>query len=236
MLARPQERWKTRLRAPPDGQRAGLGNGGESACPGRGSGGTEQAATGRLKRREKQCRRTIKRHRTEVEALLDARQRCEEMRKQYIVLWEECRTRTETLLNDRQSLAGEALAVEQLRFEILGKSENAAATEKRLDKLRRQSQELIVRAEAERAAQDREACGRNSAVWRNAASRYGRTRPTSSPGAGTGEASENLGQAHDRGPYRRGATDSGDAAPPRPARAGCQAAPRTARKWNVWRG
>ena len=109
----------------------------------------EESAVARVRQLTKLCRRAFKRHHVEATALQEARSRCEEVRQQYALLGEECRERTTTLLRDQQALAGETLSVERLRLELLGRTENAAATEKRLDKLRRQSQGLVERAEAE---------------------------------------------------------------------------------------
>ncbi len=109
----------------------------------------EETAAARIKRLERLCRRTRTRHRADTEALHEARLRCEETRKQYVELWQECRTRTEALVREQQTLAGDTLALERLRLEVLGKAEDAAAAEKRLDKLRRQSEALVSRAERE---------------------------------------------------------------------------------------
>ncbi len=109
----------------------------------------EESAAARVRRLLRLYHRTFKRQRADTEALQTARTRCEETRKQYAVLREECRARMTTLLRDQQALAGETLALERLRLEVLSKAENAAAAEKRLDRLRRQSQELVHEAEAE---------------------------------------------------------------------------------------
>jgi pSer/pThr/pTyr-binding forkhead associated (FHA) protein len=109
----------------------------------------EETAAVRVKQLRRLYRRSFARHRAQVNLLEEARRHCEEVRQQYAGLWEECRVRTEGLIREQQSLAGETLAVERLRLEILGKSENAAAAEKRLEKLRRQSQVLVERAERE---------------------------------------------------------------------------------------
>ena len=100
----------------------------------------EEAAAAQVRHLKKRCRRAVKRQRAEAVALQEARSLCEETRKEYAVLWEECRERTATLLREQQELATETLSVERLRLEVLGKAENAAAAEKRLEKLRRQSQ------------------------------------------------------------------------------------------------
>ena len=109
----------------------------------------QDTAVARIKRLERLCRRTRKRHRADAEALHEARQRCAEARQQYVELWQESRTRTEALVREQQTLAGETLALERLRLEVLGKAEDAAAAEKRLEKLHSQSQALVERAERE---------------------------------------------------------------------------------------
>ena len=73
----------------------------------------------------------------------------EEARRIYIVGWTEWKERCESLLREQQATANETLALEQLRLEILGKADNAAAADKRLEKLRRQSQSLTDRAKRE---------------------------------------------------------------------------------------
>jgi colicin import membrane protein len=109
----------------------------------------EESAATRVQRARILSRRIVKRHRAEAASLREARRRCDETRQQYGALWSECRVQTETLLREQQALTGETLAVKQLRLEIVGKSDDAAAAEKRLEKLRRQSQTLVAKAEAE---------------------------------------------------------------------------------------
>jgi pSer/pThr/pTyr-binding forkhead associated (FHA) protein len=109
----------------------------------------QETAAARIKRLKRLCRRSRKRHGADAEALHDARRRSEEARKQYVESWQDCCTRTEALVREQQTLAGDTLALERLRLEVLGKAEDAAAAEKRLDRLRRQSAALFSRAERE---------------------------------------------------------------------------------------
>jgi pSer/pThr/pTyr-binding forkhead associated (FHA) protein len=109
----------------------------------------QDAAAARIQRLDRLCRRTRRRHHADAEALHEARVRCEEARSQYVDLWQECRSRTEAVVREQQTLAGDTLALERLRLEVLAKAEDAAAAEKRLEKLRRQSQTLVERAERE---------------------------------------------------------------------------------------
>src|SRR5205823_5244260 len=87
----------------------------------------EDSATARLRRLGRLCRRAFHHQREQIAALEKARGACEETRQQYAVLWEECRARIEELMHEQQGLAAEALALEQLRLEILGRADDAAA-------------------------------------------------------------------------------------------------------------
>ena len=74
----------------------------------------------------KAARRTIRRHRSEIQALAATRQRFEEARRQYVASWEECREKVEALMREQKALSSEALALERLRLELIGNAENAA--------------------------------------------------------------------------------------------------------------
>jgi pSer/pThr/pTyr-binding forkhead associated (FHA) protein len=113
----------------------------------------ERAVGRRVRRLWMICRRAVRRQRDDIESLRAAVQRHADARQQYVAAWTECRQRGEALLHEQQSAASEMLALEQLRMEVLGKSDNAAASEKRLEKLRRQNQSLAERdLERERMA------------------------------------------------------------------------------------
>jgi hypothetical protein len=90
----------------------------------------------------------------ESEALRQARERCDEARKQYSAVWQECEALRESLNQQERNLSSRALAVERYRQEMINQSPDSAKAESRLDRLfRREAARLEVDArdlEAER--------------------------------------------------------------------------------------
>jgi hypothetical protein len=72
-----------------------------------------------------------------VAQLAQARQRCEEARRQYSTSWQECQQMREALLRQEQALAGRALALERYRQEVVHQAADSARAEARLGRLER---------------------------------------------------------------------------------------------------
>jgi predicted nucleic acid-binding Zn-ribbon protein len=73
----------------------------------------------------------------EGEALRGELKRCAAARRQYATLWEECLKRSAELERQQRALAEQALALEQYRLEVVGPAPDAAAADKRIERLRR---------------------------------------------------------------------------------------------------
>jgi hypothetical protein len=89
----------------------------------------------------------IERGREELARLHGELQRCEEVRRQYSALWEECFQRQAALDRAQRALAERTLALAEYQTELIARSGNAAAAEKRLGRLRRRLTTLDARAE-----------------------------------------------------------------------------------------
>jgi hypothetical protein len=111
--------------------------------------GRERIAAARVQRCVEVDQRRARRVRHEIEQLLAGQKRCAEVRQQYLVLWKECQERRAGLTQEQQAAATEALALERLREETLSQVEDGPAAEKRLERLRRQSRAVLLRAEQE---------------------------------------------------------------------------------------
>ncbi len=95
----------------------------------------EKAAGLQLQRLQDLARRREVQRGHEAEELAAARARCEDLRRQYVALWEECQQRRAELAQDQRDLAARTLAVEQLRLEVVGKSPHSAQAERRMERL-----------------------------------------------------------------------------------------------------
>jgi hypothetical protein len=112
----------------------------------------EESLARRTGHLEELRRRRAESWRSGVEAVRRVRAQCDEARGQYLELWEECRQRRAGLLREQRGLANQAVALERLRQECLGRAANSAAAERRLDRLRRQSAALTKAVDRELAA------------------------------------------------------------------------------------
>jgi chromosome segregation ATPase len=106
-----------------------------------------EARERRLQRRQEQLdevqRRRNQRRQAEVAELAGARERCEEARRQYSALWQDCERLRQDLLRQEQALAGRALALDRLRQELVHQAPDSARAESRLARLeRRESSRL----------------------------------------------------------------------------------------------
>jgi hypothetical protein len=99
----------------------------------------EEAAESFSRRVQDLSRRRTVLRRKEAEELAAARARCEDLRRQYASLWQECQQRRNALAQEQRDLAARTLALERLRLEQLGRVPDAAKAERRLDRLRRRS-------------------------------------------------------------------------------------------------
>jgi hypothetical protein len=81
--------------------------------------------------------RWAKRRRRELELLQQERVACEKVRMQYVNLREERRQRQRELDEERSQLTARMLALEQHHREMLSKAGDAAAAERRIERLRR---------------------------------------------------------------------------------------------------
>lgn len=103
----------------------------------------------------------------ELTQLQASRARCEEARRQFSQLWQECETLREALAEQERELTAESLAVERLRSELVHTAPNSVKAEGRVEKLRqrelhrldRETKALVAERDrlfAERASLDAE--------------------------------------------------------------------------------
>jgi pSer/pThr/pTyr-binding forkhead associated (FHA) protein len=99
--------------------------------------------------------RRNRRRRREVEELHQARARCDEARRQYGALWQECEHLRETLGRQERALSGRVLALERYRQETISQSPDSSRAESQLEKLRRR-EGARLQAEARDLAAERQ--------------------------------------------------------------------------------
>jgi hypothetical protein len=109
----------------------------------------EEAAAAQVERLEELRQRRLRRRGDELEAVRQARARCEELRKDYAALWQEYQERRAQLAQEQRELAARSLALEHLRQDLLARAPDPAALGRRLEKLERRHR---VRLEAEEKA------------------------------------------------------------------------------------
>ncbi len=107
----------------------------------------EEAAGLQLQRLQDLARRRELQRGKEAEELAGARAQCEDLRRQYVALWEECQQRRKEVARDQRDLAARTLAVEQLRLEVVGKAPHSARAERRMEQLRRRNAARIEASE-----------------------------------------------------------------------------------------
>jgi pSer/pThr/pTyr-binding forkhead associated (FHA) protein len=91
----------------------------------------------RLQALEALRQRWADRRRQEVAWLHSDRQCSEEARQKYVAQWEDYCTRSTALDRERRTLAERAQALEQYQLEVIGRADDPARVEKRLERLRR---------------------------------------------------------------------------------------------------
>jgi hypothetical protein len=100
----------------------------------------------RTRQLEEVHQRRNRRRQHEVVEFQAARARCDEARRQYSALWQECERLRETLGQQERSLSSRALALERYRQETVAQAPDSARAESRLDRL---CQRDAARQEAE---------------------------------------------------------------------------------------
>jgi hypothetical protein len=98
----------------------------------------EEAAAAQVTRLEELRNQRQRRWAEEVEADRQARAQCEEMRRDYAALWKECQERRARLAQQQRDLNARAQALENLRQQLLNRSPDPAAANRRLQRLERQ--------------------------------------------------------------------------------------------------
>jgi Inner membrane component of T3SS, cytoplasmic domain len=93
------------------------------------------------------------RRKSEFEQLSRELRRCREIQRFHAELRAECERRAGTLGVEERALAERALALDQFQLELAGRTDNVAAAEKKIQKLRRQI--AAQHAEAERCLSER---------------------------------------------------------------------------------
>lgn len=107
--------------------------------------------------------RWARRRQEEVGRLRAEQARCQDAFLQLTSLWEECFRRNAALEQEQRALAEKAMGLEQYRLEVVGGGENAAAAERRLERLRRRWAALSRTAER-RLILDRQALDKRLAA------------------------------------------------------------------------
>jgi hypothetical protein len=98
----------------------------------------EEDAAAAVARIEELQERQDARRREEIDLAQHQRQRFEELRQIYAGLWQECQERRADLATEKRHLATQAVALEHLRLELLGRSPDPATTSRRLKRLKKQ--------------------------------------------------------------------------------------------------
>ncbi len=105
----------------------------------------EEVAELQLQRLRNLARRREVQRAKEAEGLAAALSRCENLRQQYVALWKEYQQRRKELTREQCETAARALALEQMRQEILAGAPNAAGAERQMKRLGRRE---LLRIEA----------------------------------------------------------------------------------------
>lgn len=106
----------------------------------------EEVAESQTQRLEEMRQRRVRRRSQEIEELRVARSQHEQMRRDYVLLWQECQERRAELIHEHREMAAKALALEQFRQELLRRAADTPGADKRLERLRRRN---LARIQAE---------------------------------------------------------------------------------------
>jgi len=112
--------------------------------------GREELAESQARRLEEIRQRRARRRSQEIEELRVARSQHEQMRRDYALLWQECQERRAQLIHEQRRFAAKALALEQFRQELLGRTADTPGADKRLERLRRRHLARILAEERDR--------------------------------------------------------------------------------------
>ncbi|HEY7331007.1 MAG TPA: hypothetical protein VH592_25445 [Gemmataceae bacterium] len=113
----------------------------------------EEIAESQTRRLEEIRQRRARRRSQEIEELRVVRSQHEQMRRDYALLWQECQERRAQLIREQRQFAAKALALEQFRQELLGRTADTPGADKRLERLRRRH---LARIQAEERDLERE--------------------------------------------------------------------------------
>ena len=109
-----------------------------------------------MRRLEALHQRRVRRRGQEFHALRVARERHEQLRRDYLLLWQECQNRRTELIRAQRDQAARMIALEQFRQELLGRVDDTPGADKRLERLRRRNLARIQTEERD-LAREREA-------------------------------------------------------------------------------
>jgi hypothetical protein len=116
----------------------------------------EEAAATKVCKMEEIHERRLRRRGDEIEALRLTRERLEQLRHDYAALWQECQERRAHLGREQRGLATQALALEDLRQELLPQTADPAGLNRRIERLQRRHAARLANEE-KAVAQDRQA-------------------------------------------------------------------------------
>jgi hypothetical protein len=107
----------------------------------------EEVAAAQVRRLEELRQRWARRRRKELEDLQAARASCEDLRRHHAALWQECQKRRAKLAQEQREAAAQLVSLERFRLEMLTQAPDAAAAEKRIQKLRKRDLARLEGAE-----------------------------------------------------------------------------------------
>ena len=113
----------------------------------------EEQAEAQMQRLEEIRQHRAQRRAREIEELRVVRAQHEQMRRDYVLLWQECQDRRSELIRAQRDLTARSLALEQLRQELLRRATDTPGADKHLERLRRRN---LARLQAEERDLSRE--------------------------------------------------------------------------------
>jgi pSer/pThr/pTyr-binding forkhead associated (FHA) protein len=97
----------------------------------------EEQAQAQMQRLEEMHQQRLQRWNEGMEAMRQSRDQHEELRRDCLVLWQECQERRKALDQEQRDLAARALSLEQLRQLLLARAGDGPASERKLRRLER---------------------------------------------------------------------------------------------------
>jgi pSer/pThr/pTyr-binding forkhead associated (FHA) protein len=107
----------------------------------------EEAVAAQAFRIEELHRKRTERIQKHFQSLRPARDRCEDVRKQYVGLWKACQEQHQALVAEQQLAARQTLTLERFRMECLAEAGNEVKAEKRLERLQHNCDALNAEAQ-----------------------------------------------------------------------------------------